>query len=89
MHANLTDGPGSINTDWEGLKRIAAEFCRAAKDANEDELENGYKCFGLAWLSCNEFPGGLLGRVAKEAEHPALMRIVTTEYMKRRFPILY
>ncbi len=86
MEAKLIDGIGSINTDWQGVKQLAAEFCRAAPTATAEELDAGMKCFGLAWISC-QFGDGFMDRIAKESEHPALMRIVNREFLKYRLPL--
>lgn len=41
------------------------------------------KCFGIAWMNCT-FGDSFMDRVAKEAEHPALLRIVRKYYMDNR-----
>lgn len=87
MEAQLFDGLGTINTDWIGLKKIAAEFLRAAPTANADELDAGIKCFGIAWMNCR-FADDFLGKIAQEAEHPALLRIVRRAYMQYRIPLV-
>lgn len=83
MEAELFDGLGTINTDWYGLKLLAAEFCKAAPAASADALDAGMKCFGIAWMNC-KFSDDFLGKVAQEAEHPALLRIVQKYYMDNR-----
>jgi len=44
----------TIECTFEGLKQIAKEFREAAPSMNLDELENAWKCFGLAYLGMNE-----------------------------------
>jgi hypothetical protein len=76
---------GSIQTDFSGLKVMAKEFFELAVTATAEQLDGGLKCFGIAYMNCT-FSDDFLGRIQKDAEAPALWRIVNNEYMKRRFP---
>jgi hypothetical protein len=76
-------GP-TIRCDYEGLKRMAKEFFDTAPSATPPQLDNGYKCFLLACLGC-QFGNDFIGNVQKNAELPALKRIVERDYMKHRF----
>lgn len=78
----------SIETDFEGLKKMASEFCKALPTLNLEEAENGMKCFGLAYLGC-EHPDDLRGRANRDAGAPALLRIVSKEYMKYEWKLKY
>lgn len=42
---------GTITADYDELKRMAAEFVKAIPALDMDELDNGLKCFHLAWLN--------------------------------------
>lgn len=46
----------SITCDLEGFKRLAAEFLKAADNADIDSLENGWKCLGLAYFGIQPCP---------------------------------
>jgi len=76
----------SIRTDFEGLKQMASEFHKALPTLNEDELENSWKCFGLAYMGC-EFPDDLRGRTNRDASAPALLRIVSRDYLQRKLEL--
>lgn len=76
----------SIKTDWDGLKQMAKEFFDALPSLNIDELENGFKAFGLAYLGC-QFPDDELGRINRLGGAPALMRIVSRHYFNRVFEL--
>lgn len=60
---------------YEGLKRIAADFMQAIPDCQTiEELDNGWKCFGIAYLGC---------QYENEAERvmaPALFKFVMKRY---------
>lgn len=45
---------GTIACTWEGFKRMAREFQDAAPTLDEDELDNAWKCLGLAFIGMNE-----------------------------------
>lgn len=72
----------TIQTDWEGLKRMSKEFFDALPSLDEIGLENGFKAFSLAYLGC-EFPDNALGRANELAGAPALMNIVSRHYFAR------
>lgn len=72
----------TIQTDWEGLKRMSKEFFDALPSLDEAGLENGFKAFSLAYLGCR-FPDDALGRSRELAAAPALMRIVSRQYFSR------
>jgi hypothetical protein len=76
---------GSIQTDYSGLKVMAKEFFDLAPTATPEQLDNGMKCFGVAYTNCT-FSNDFLGEIQRDAEAPVLRRIVNNEYMKRRFP---
>ena len=76
----------SIETNFDGLKRMSKEFFDAMPTANLEELENGMKCFGLAYLGC-EFPDDVRGRCERDAAAPALLRIVTRAYLDRQIQL--
>ena len=76
----------SIQSDFEGLKRMASEFHKALPTLNDDELENGMKCFSLAYLGC-EFPNDVRGRANQDAGAPALLRIVSRKYLDRKLQL--
>lgn len=76
----------SIQSDFEGLKKIASEFHKALPTLNEEELENSWKCFGLAYLGC-EFPDDVRGRANRDAGAPALLRIVSRDYLDRKLAL--
>ena len=77
----------AIQTDFEGLKRMSSEFVKAMPTLNLDELDNGMKCFGIAYLGC-DFADDLMGRANREAGAPALFRLVSHLYMKRELELL-
>lgn len=72
----------TIQTDWEGLKRMSKEFFDALPLLDEAGLENGFKAFSLAYLGCR-FPDDALGRSRELAAAPALMKIVSRQYFNR------
>jgi hypothetical protein len=74
-------GP-TIQTTWPELKKMAAEFLRAAPTASTEEVEAGMKAFGLGLLGC-QFEDTFFGRIARTAEAPALFRICSQAYMDR------
>lgn len=39
---------------FDEFKQLAKEFHEAAPTLNEDELDNAWKCLGLAYLEMNE-----------------------------------
>jgi hypothetical protein len=72
----------SIKTDFDGLKRMAREFTYSMPTLDYEELENGMKAFGLAYIGC-DYPDDIIGRANLEAGAPALLRIVQRAYMQR------
>lgn len=44
----------SIECTWVEFKRMAKEFHDAASAMDPDELQNAWKCLGLAYLGMNE-----------------------------------
>lgn len=77
----------SINVDFEELKKMTAEFVRAMPTLNLEELDNGMKCFGIAYLGC-EFPDDIIGNANRNAAAPAIFRIVSKLYMDREWELL-
>ena len=77
----------SIPTDYAGLRKMAGEFIKALPDLNIEQADNGMKCFGLAYLGC-KFPDDVLGRCNRDAGAPALLRIVSREYMTREIELM-
>lgn len=64
-----------LKPSYEGLKRIAADFMQAIPDCKTiEELDNGWKCFGLAYLGCQ------YASKAEEVMAPALFRFVAKRY---------
>jgi len=78
-------GP-TIQTDFEGLKRMAKEFHESLPALDHEGLESGMKAFGLAYLGCT-FPDNMLGQANRLAGAPALLRIVTREYVARQIEL--
>lgn len=76
----------TICIDFEGLKRMSREFHDALPTLNRDELENGFKAFGLAYIGC-EFPDDIRGRANRDAGAPALFRIVQRAYIRRQIEL--
>lgn len=76
----------TIQTDFEGLKRMAKEFNDAMPTLDREGLENGMKAFGLACLGC-EYPDTLIGRANRDAGAPALFRIVNSAYIARQIEL--
>ena len=72
----------TITTDFNSLKKMAKEFFDAVHSLNRDELENAFKAFGLAYIGC-EYPDDFMGNIDREANAPALFRIVQREYLAR------
>lgn len=72
----------TIQTDFEGVKKLASEFLKALPTLNLDELENGWKCFVLAYLGC-EYPDDFIGQTNRHGCAPALYRIVSREHLNR------
>lgn len=73
----------TIKTDFEELKRMAKEFNDAMPTLDREGLENGMKAFSLACLGC-EYPDTLVGHANRDAEAPALFRIVSRAYIARQ-----
>lgn len=44
----------SLNCTWEEFKQMAKEFRMSAPTLNLDELDNAWKCLGLAYLGMTE-----------------------------------
>lgn len=44
----------TIDCTWEEFKRYAKEFRDSAATLNRAELDNAWKCLGLAYLGMNE-----------------------------------
>lgn len=44
----------SVNCTFDQFKRIARDFCNAAPTLELDQLENAWKCLGLAYLGMHE-----------------------------------
>jgi hypothetical protein len=40
----------TIETDYDGLKKMALSFIQAAPTANREALDNGWKCFTLGFI---------------------------------------
>ena len=78
---------GTFTVDFDGLKKMARDFFALAPDSTGEQLDAGFKCFSIGWMNCT-FSDDFLGRVQKEAEHPALLRIVRDEYTRRRVPMV-
>lgn len=76
----------SIKSDWDGLKRMAKEFFDALPTRNVEELENGFKVFGLAYIGC-QFEDSKLGKINQFGGAPALLRIVSRHYFNRLFEL--
>lgn len=61
--------------NYEGLKRMAADFMKAIPSCQTiEELDNGWKCFGIAYLGCQ------YESKAEEVMAPALFRFVCKKY---------
>ena len=44
----------TVECFWEEFKRMAREFHEAAPTLDQDELDNAWKCLGLAYLGLSE-----------------------------------
>lgn len=44
----------TVSCTWEEFKKMAKEFNDAAPTLNLDELDNAWKCLGLAYLGMHE-----------------------------------
>lgn len=47
----------SIQVDYEGFKKLVAEFTKAAPTADQAGLDNGFKCLNLAYLGLDLVQG--------------------------------
>jgi hypothetical protein len=72
----------TIETNFDGLKRMSKEFIDALPTLNSEGLENGFKAFGLAYLGC-EFTNDDLGKINRDSAAPALFRVISDLYLKR------
>ena len=64
-----------LKPNYEGLKRIAADFMKAIPDCTTiEELDNGWKCFGIAYLGCKY-----------EHEYERVMAPALLEFVMRRY----
>lgn len=71
-------------SDFEALARLAKEFHDALPGLdNSAALDKAYQAFSLAFLGCR-FPDTAQGQANRESAAPALLRIVTREYVKRQ-----
>jgi hypothetical protein len=46
----------TIPTDFAGLKRLGKDFLDLLPTATLEEADNGWKCFGIAFLECDLKP---------------------------------
>lgn len=70
----------TIAGSYEAFRALCAEFLRAA---NADELAAGVKCVGLAFLGIQWDDSNPFHKVHREADAPALMRLVTKKTIER------
>ncbi len=77
----------SIECDFEGFKRLARDFMQAAPTARLDELDNGWKCLGLAYLGCkhDDTP---LGRFYEANTAPRVLQMASKVFMQREAELL-
>lgn len=70
----------SINCTWEEFKKMANEFHKSLPTLNEDELENAWKCLGLAYLGMSE--------PIWQNSAAILLQMEMRAYMQREFELI-
>lgn len=73
-----------LKPNYEGLKRIAADFMQAIPDCGTvEELDNGWKCFGIAYLGCQ------YENEAEQVMAPALFHFVMKRYNEAALKFMF
>lgn len=70
----------TLQTDFNGLKRLAKEFLDALPTANIEEADAGFKCFSLAWLH-GDFS------TLEKLQADILLQIISKKYMLREIEL--
>lgn len=70
----------TINCTWEEFKRMAKEFHEAAPTLDIDELDNAWKCLGIAYL-------GMLDPMWQHSSY-ILLNMEMRTYVQRELELL-
>lgn len=72
----------TLSCNFAEFKQLGKQFCDAAKTANFEELEAGFKCIGLSYLGLGDLTE------VETVEAPVLMRILGRIYLNRQFELI-
>ena len=72
----------TIETDYEGLKGMAKEFLEAMPALDMPGLDNGLKCFSLAYIGCT------FKHESENIMAQGLWAFINRKYFDREFELL-
>ena len=76
----------TLTPTWQEFRMMSKEFFIAAKSANEEELEAGFKCLGLAYLGI-QFDEGPFKKMQVEIEAPTIIRLAGKAKLDRELEL--
>ena len=71
----------TIQVDFNGLKQLGKDFLDLLPTSNLEEADNGWKCFGIAFLECDLKPH-------EEVQARALFSILSRKMLEHEFRLL-